>query len=115
MISTFSCLVFIAKCIFLALKPLIFYMDNPSFISPCPSPSGNLTMAQLILTSPDPNLASSSDSITTTKYVSSVSARISAAVLHLYMAQTPFPVTNIITFTDACVSRIESTYPSDIS
>ena len=115
MISTFSCLAFIAKCLFLALKPLVFYMDTPSFRSPRSTPAGQLTMARLILSSPDPALASSSDSTTTAPIFSLFSARIRVAVLLVYAAQSPVPATNLISLTDACVLCIEPHYPSDIS
>ena len=72
-------------------------------------------MAQLVLASPDPLLAASSDSATTIPIFSSFSARISEAVYLVHAAQIPFPVTHLITLTDACVLRIEANYRPDIS
>jgi hypothetical protein len=36
-------------------------------------------------------------------------------VLLVYHAQTPAPVTNLVTLTDACVACIEQDYPSNLS
>ena len=115
MISAFSFLAFIAKCLFKAIMPYICYMELPPFGSPILSSFRRLTMAQLVLSSPDPNLAASSDSVTTIFQASSFSSRISEAVYLVHAAQMPAPITNLITLTDACVSRIEANYRPDIS
>ena len=94
--------------------PNVCYMDPP-FGSPILSSSRRLSMAQLILSSPDPSLAASSDSVTTIPLDSSFFKRIKRTVLLVYSAQSPVPVTNLVTLTDACVACIEPDYPSDIS
>ena len=94
--------------------PNVCYMDPP-FGSPILSSSRRISMAQLILSSPDPSLAASSDSVTTIPLDSSFFKRIKRTVLLVYSAQSPVPVTNLVTLTDACVACIEPDYPSDIS
>ena len=65
--------------------PSIFYMENSPFGSPILSSSRRLTMAQLVLSSPDPNMAASSDTITTTPFFSAFRGRIKMAVLLVNM------------------------------
>ena len=95
--------------------PYICYMENLPFGSPIPSISRRLIMAHFFLSSPDPLLAASNDSVITTLLIDFFSVRINAAVLSIYSEQLPTPTINFITFSDACVFRIQKNYSSDIS
>ena len=125
MISTLSFLAFIAKCVYKAIMPPIFYMENTPFGSPTNSAAINQLLqqtpisasliSQLILDGSPLDSSSSSNTAATLPQSASLRSRILESSLRIFRAQSPRPALDFFQYQASCVAKFLATLSSAVT